>query len=372
MHLKNSMMNNNYYAIIMAGGVGSRFWPVSRNEMPKQFLDILGIGKTFLQMTVARFAKIVPRENILIVTAAKYKELVEQQLPDIPAENVLLEPYKRNTAPCIAYATYKLISRNPDATVVVSPSDHYIVDERLFLDTISSVLSYAENHDELFTIGIKPTSPNVNYGYIQANKKRAFEYENHKAYAVKTFTEKPDAELAKVFIDSGEFLWNSGIFIWNLTTIKAELEKCLPNVASLFAGGEGLYYTDAEPAFINKVYEDSTSISIDYGVMEKTRNVNVFEGHFGWSDLGTWQSLYEQAPHKDGGGNAVQAAHSILTNVAGSIIYEGDAKKLVVVKGLDNYMVVDTGDALMICPRDDASVKQILVDLAVKDKENYL
>ena len=365
-------MNDNFYAIIMAGGVGSRFWPVSRNEMPKQFLDILGVGKTFLQMTVDRFAKIVPRSNILIVTAAKYKALIEKQLPDIAPENVLYEPYKRNTAPCIAYATYKLISRDPKATVVVSPSDHYIADESLFIDTMSAVLKYAASNNELFTIGIKPTSPNVNYGYIQANKKRGFEFAGHKAYAVKTFTEKPDAELAKVFIDSGEFLWNSGIFIWNLKTIRSELESCLPNVASLFAGGEGIYYTDKEPAFINKVYEDSTSISIDYGVMEKTRKAHVFEGLFGWSDLGTWQSLYEQAPHKDADGNAVRASHAVLAKMAGSIVYEGDSRKLVVVKGLKDYMVIDTADALMICPRDDAAVKDILVDLAVKDKESYL
>ena len=365
-------MNDNFYAIIMAGGVGSRFWPVSRNEMPKQFLDILGVGKTFLQMTVDRFAKIVPRSNILIVTAAKYKALIEKQLPDIAPENVLYEPYKRNTAPCIAYATYKLISRDPKATVVVSPSDHFIADESLFIDTMSAVLKYAASNNELFTIGIKPTSPNVNYGYIQANKKRGFEFAGHKAYAVKTFTEKPDAELAKVFIDSGEFLWNSGIFIWNLKTIRSELESCLPNVANLFAGGEGIYYTDKEPAFINKVYEDSTSISIDYGVMEKTRKAHVFEGLFGWSDLGTWQSLYEQAPHKDAGGNAVRASHAVLAKMAGSIVYEGDSRKLVVVNGLKDYMVIDTADALMICPRDDAAVKDILVDLAVKDKESYL
>ena len=365
-------MNDRYYAIIMAGGVGSRFWPVSRNEMPKQFLDILGIGKSFLQMTVARFAKIVPMENILIVSASKYKDLIFQQLPDIKEENVLLEPYKRNTAPCIAYATYKLMSRDPDATVVVSPSDHFIADEGLFLDTVSTVMKYASSNDELFTIGIKPTSPNVNYGYIQANKKRGYEFEGHKAFAVKTFTEKPDAELAKVFMESGEFLWNSGIFIWNLKTAKSELEKCLPNVASMFAAGEGLYYTPAEKDFIRKVYEDSTSISIDYGMMEKTKKAHVFEGLFGWSDLGTWQSLYEHVPTKDADANAVQAVHSILTRVGGSIIYEADPKKLVVVKGLDNYMVIDTGDALMICPRDDASVKETLVDLAVKDKEGWL
>lgn len=365
-------MNDNFYAIIMAGGVGSRFWPVSRNEMPKQFLDILGVGKTFLQMTVSRFAKIVPRKNILIVTAAKYKDLIEKQLPDIAPENVLYEPYKRNTAPCIAYATYKLISRNPQATVVVSPSDHYIADESLFIDTVSAVLKYAAMNDELFTIGIKPTSPNVNYGYIQANKKRGFEFEDHKAYAVKTFTEKPDAELAKVFLDSGEFLWNSGIFIWNLKTIRGELESCLPKVASMFAAGEGIYYTDKEPAFINKVYEDSTSISIDYGVMEKTKKARVFEGLFGWSDLGTWQSLYEQMPKRNADRNAVQAANNLLAKVSGSVIYESDSSKLVVVKGLKNYMVIDTADALMICPRDDSAVKEILVDLAVKDKESYL
>lgn len=365
-------MNKNYYAIIMAGGVGSRFWPVSRNGMPKQFLDILGVGKSFLQMTVSRFEKIVPIENILIVSSEKYKDTIAAQVPNILPQNVLLEPYKRNTAPCVAYGTYKLFSRNPNAVVVVSPSDHYIDDEKEFAETITTVLEHAASNDNLFTIGIQPTNPNVNYGYIQVNNKKNIEVNGHKAFAVKTFTEKPNADLAKVFIETNEFLWNSGMFIWNLKTIKSELEKCLPGVATLFAAGESLYDSPNEADFIEKVYGDSTSISIDYGVMEKTTKAWVFEGKFGWSDLGTWQALHEHIPTKDNNQNAVQSDETILRKVERSVVYEGNSKKLVVVKGLKDYLVIDTKDVLMICPREDSAVKEILMDLAVEDKSQYL
>ena len=366
-------MNNNYYCVIMAGGVGSRFWPMSRANSPKQFNDILGLGQTFIQMTYNRFKAIVPEQNILVVTSERYFDLVHEQLPQLPEENILLEPYKRNTAPCIAYATYKLYAQNPDATVVVAPADHLITGEVEFQNTILTALDEAAVSDKLFTIGIEPTRPETNYGYIQANKKVSKEACGKLSYQVKTFTEKPDAELAKVFIDTGEFFWNSGIFIWNLKTIKSELERCLPEVTTLFEGGEIYYNTTAEEDFILGVYEECPSISIDYGVMEKTSKAWMFPSAFGWSDVGTWGSIYERSPHRSEQGNIIKCGVSLIDDVKGSIIETKNPSKLVVVKGMDNVMVIDMDDVLLVCPRDDKSIKDIVTDLAMKEKaEKYL
>lgn len=352
----------------MAGGIGSRFWPVSRTAYPKQFIDILGTGKTFFQMTFDRFAEIVPKENILVVTAERYYHLVKSQEPDIPDENILLEPYKRNTAPCIAYATYKLMSKNPDATVVVTPSDHLIMDEKNLVETIGLALEEASTHDNLYTIGITPTRPETNYGYIQVKKKG----EPKGAFKVKTFTEKPDAELAKVFYETGEFFWNSGMFIWNLKAVKAELERCLPEVTSLFKGGEDYYYTPSEKDFVKRVYEDCPSISIDYGVMEKTSKAWVFLADFGWSDLGTWGSIYEHSPNITAEGNVLKCPVSMINGVTNSIIKTVRDDKLVVVRGFDNVMVIDTDDVLLVCHRDDKEIKDIVTDLSMADKPDYL
>ena len=365
-------MNNKYYCIIMAGGVGSRFWPLSRQDRPKQFLDILGIGKTFIQMTYERYARIVPAENILIVTSERYSGLIREQLPQVSADNILLEPYKRNTAPCIAYATYKLYQKCPDATVVVAPSDHYIVGETNFEDTIRTALDTASKSGNLFTIGIDPTRPETNYGYIQVNKQSKTVVGDHESYQVKTFTEKPNADLAKVFLETGEFFWNSGMFIWNLSAIKAELESNLPEVANFFKDGGSYFYTDGEKEFIRKAYEECPSISIDYGVMEKTHKAWVFPADFGWSDIGTWESLYEYADNKDDSGNVIHAPQIIMDDGTGNMIMEKDKKKLVVVKGMKDYIVVDTDDVLMVCPRDDAALKEILVELTAQDKGKYL
>ncbi len=366
-------MAENKYCIIMAGGVGSRFWPMSRGNMPKQFLDILGTGKSMLQMTIDRFSRIVPKENILVVTAEKYRDVIQGHVEGIPADNILYEPFKRNTAPCIAYATYKLLEKDPDATVIVAPSDHVIIGEDNFVETIGAVMDYASSHDRLFTIGIKPTFPNTNYGYIQYNKEVRAEDSAKEGFQVKTFTEKPDLELAKVFVESGEFLWNSGMFIWNLKTIKEELEHYLPEITELFAEQEKkVYYTDAETDFILHSYENSPSISIDYGVMEKTHKAWVFPADFGWSDIGTWESLYEYIGHKDTRGNAVNAPQNIIDSAERSMVLETDKEKLVVVKGLKDYIVVDTDDVLMVCPRDDAALKEILVELTAQDKGKYL
>ena len=358
----------------MAGGAGSRLWPLSRNGRPKQFIDLLDTGRTLLQMTIDRVARIMPKENILIVTAEKYRRLIEKQAADIPSENILYEPFKRNTAPCIAYATYKLLARDPDAVVAVAPSDHIITDESDFVDTVSAVMDYAEIHDQLFTIGIKPTSPNTNYGYIQFNREvRTDAAARKEGFQVKTFTEKPNLELATVFYESGEFLWNSGIFIWNLKTIKAEMERYLPEMTELFNPcGRDIYYTPEEKGFIEHSYNNSPSISIDYGVMEKTRKAWVFPADFGWSDLGTWESAYNYIQNKDADGNILHAADSVLGDVKRSIVVTTDPKKLVIVKGLEDYMVVDSNNVLMICPRADDVVKEILVDITAEEKGEYL
>ncbi|MEG2849183.1 MAG: mannose-1-phosphate guanylyltransferase [Bacteroidales bacterium] len=364
------MDRENKYCIIMAGGIGSRFWPISRNAMPKQFLDILGTGSSFLQQTFNRFAQIVPVENILIVTSEQYERLVKEQLPQMREENILLEPHRRNTAPCIAYATYKLYKKNPNAVVVVAPSDHLILNEELFLHTIENALLFAEDHNDLFTLGIKPTRPETGYGYIQTNSAKTRNINGYVSYSVKTFTEKPNKDLAKVLVESGEFLWNSGIFVWNLLAIKEELEKHLPDIANPFKDGIPFYYTEKEKEYIKGIYEACNGISIDYGVMEKTNRSWVFEASFGWSHLGTWESLYAQ-DKKDGKNNMINVGESMIEDVNNSIVVSKEKDKLVVIKGLDNYMVVNTDDVLMICPKDDIAFKNIITDLTVNELTKF-
>lgn len=263
------MNKNNCYCVIMAGGSGTRFWPLSRNAKPKQFLDVADTGKTFIRHTFERFRRIVPQENILVVTAEKYRDLVREQIPELLPENLLLEPYSRNTAPCIAYATYTLLKRNPDALVTVTPSDHLISDRELFVETITRMFEYAENNEVLMTLGVVPTRPDTNYGYIQAVG-GCDAMKSEKPMPVKTFTEKPDKDLAQIFINTGEFFWNSGIFIWKAQTIREEMEKWLPEVTGLFKGWEYALGTAVENEFIARAFTDSPNISIDYGVMEKT------------------------------------------------------------------------------------------------------
>lgn len=366
-------MNKNYYCIIMAGGIGTRFWPVSRNSRPKQFLDIMGTGRSFLQATYDRFAQIVPQENILIVTSKPYVDMVKEQIPSINPENILAEPYRRNTAPCIAYASYKLFSRNPDATVVVTPSDHLIIGEKVFEETVESAMGYAEKNDVLMTIGIKPTRPDTNYGYIQTNVGKITNVNGHSAFPVKSFTEKPNEVLAKVFLESGEFLWNSGIFMWNLKSIIGEMERYLPEVTDLFKGGTDWFYTEHEEDFVLSAYEDCTNISIDYGVMEKTAKAWVFQASFGWSDMGTWTAFYNQAEDKDAAGNVVRCQDSLVDKkLERSLVVSKEKDKLVVVKGLKDYLVVNTDDVLLICPLQDSSVKNVLTDLAIRNDTKYV
>lgn len=364
-------MNKNFYCVIMAGGVGSRFWPVSRNSTPKQFLDILGMGRTFLQATYDRFSKIISNENIFVVTASSYSDMVKEQLPELPEENILGEPFRRNTAPCIAYAAVKIRSKNPDAVMVVAPSDHYISNESLFLDTIRCVLEYASKNNHLITLGINPLRPETGYGYIQCNMKHSHTVNGNIAYKVKTFTEKPNRELARAFMKSGEFLWNSGIFVWNVSTICNSLEQWLPEVYSLFKEGEKYFGTPKEAAAVNHIYEECPSISIDYGVMEKTADAWVFQASFGWSDLGTWESLYFHS-RKDDRENLIECREKMIDTTRRCIVFSTEKNKLVVVKGLENYLVVNTDDVLMICPRDDSKFKEVIADLAVNDKSEFM
>lgn len=363
-------MNKNYYCVIMAGGIGSRFWPISRNSLPKQFLDILGTGRSFIQQTYDRMSQIVLPENILVVTSQQYGDLVKEHLPEIPSENILLEPYRRNTAPCIAYASSKLYHKNPNAIIVTTPSDHYITNEALFIKTISAALEHASTHDDLFTLGIEPSRAESAYGYIQKDVNDYKNIDGHIAHKVKTFTEKPSPEMAKVLVDSGEFLWNSGIFIWNVKSIKREMESCLPEVANLFSQGDKYYYTEKEQAYINTIYNECPSISVDYGVMERTSKAWVFKASFGWSDLGTWESLYMHAD-KDSQNNYIKCQELMMDKMNNCIIINTQEEKLLAVKGLDDYMIVNTPDVLMICPRDPVRFKNMMTDLTVHDKTKY-
>lgn len=328
----------------MAGGIGSRFWPFSRAKEPKQFLDILGTGKTLIQQTVERFDDVIPFENIYVVSNVEYKSLIMEQLPFLKEHQVLLEPVGRNTAPCIAYGVNKISIRNENANIVVCPSDHVILNEKKFQNTILEAIDYVKDSDSLLTLGIHPSRPDTGYGYIQF-----IENEEH-VKKVKTFTEKPDLELAKTFLESGDFLWNSGMFIWNAKSIDAALKKYLPEVAEIFEEGKNLYFTDGETPFIQKAYSHCKNISIDYGVMEKASNVYVLPSDFGWTDLGTWKSLYE-IRKKNTDGNVIIG--NVMLSETKNCVIKSDADKLLVVDGLDDYIIVQHEDAVLICRKEE-------------------
>jgi mannose-1-phosphate guanylyltransferase len=355
----------------MAGGIGSRFWPLSRTKKPKQFLDILGVGKTFIRQTYERFARIIPAQNFLVVTGTDYKDLVLKEIPEIDENQVLCEPMRRNTAPCIAYAMYRLLKKNPSAKVVVTPSDHIIFNDTKFLEVMLNGLAYVENNDALVTVGLQPTRPETGYGYIQIEKNDAPGCKDT-VCKVRTFTEKPDIDTAKLFVESGEFYWNSGIFIWSLESVKKALSTHLPDIADIFAKGIDKYDTPEEERFIFEAYSQCYNISIDYGVMEKAENVFVFAADFGWSDVGTWNSLYLQLD-RDEDGNAIKNAKTYLSEVSNSMINSENQNKLIVIKGLDNYLIVDTNDVLMICPRDsEEGIKQIISDVLAGSGVEYI
>lgn len=364
------MNKDNRYCVIMAGGTANRFWPVSRETKPKQFLDISGTGKSFVRTTYERFSEIVPKENIIIVTLTRFAELVHTQIPELPEGNLLLEPYARNTAPCIAYATYSILKRNPEATVIATPADHIITDEDKFKAAILKMMEYAENKPALMTLGIHPTNPDTDYGYIQAPRSK----DNADAdtpLKVKTFTEKPDKALAEVFCKTGEFYWNSGIFIWKASVIRKEMEKYIPDVTSVFAGWEDALGSDKEQIFLEKVYSDCPKVSIDYGVMEKTDRAWLYCGDFGWSDIDGWDSLFRNYDRKTKDGNVVFTDKILAEGNKDSLLVSSNPKKLYAIKGLKDYAVVDTGDVLLICPKDDKQFKDFLSGLGMPEYEDF-
>ena len=356
----------NKYAVIMAGGVGTRFWPVSRVDKPKQFLDILGLGETLLQMTYKRFAAILPEEHIYIVTNEQYRGLIREQLPTIQDTQILGEPMAKNTAPCIAYANYKISQKDPNAVVVVAPSDHLILNSDVFNQQVTSAMDFAESRDALVTLGIMPSRPDTGYGYIQYEEPEV-EPGIHK---VKTFLEKPNLELAEQFVESGEFLWNAGIFIWNVQSIIEAFETHLSDMAELFAGISDSFYTANESKAIGETYPICQNISIDYGIIEKSENVYVLPSDFGWSDLGTWKSLYDVADKNEN--DNVFIGNPIIGNHANSNLVYSAQDKIVVLEGVHNLFVLDTEDALLICNKDnEQEVKRIVTDIKAKYKGRH-
>ena len=351
------------YCVIMAGGIGSRFWPMSRTAYPKQFHDVLGIGRSLLQMTFDRLHKIAPAGNILVVTNESYRDLVLEQLPELNADQVLCEPFMRNTAPCIAYANYHIASKCKNANIVVAPSDHLIVNENEFVDTIHRAIDRTSNSSNLITLGIKPSRPDTGYGYIQFEDPKESIHKSIKQ--VVTFTEKPNLELAEQFIDSGDFYWNSGIFVWSLKNIQASFEEHLPDMDALFKGFENHFGTEKEDKAIQDIYAQSENISIDYGIMEKAENVEVVLSDFGWSDLGTWGSLYAHM-EKDDLGNAM-ATDDVHTYDSKNNLVHTPEDKLVVLQGLEDCIVVDTGKVLMVCHKnEEQKIKRIVTDLKTR------
>lgn len=363
-------MNSRHYCIIMAGGIGSRFWPLSRTRKPKQFLDILGTGRTLLQQTFDRLRKVFPVENIYIVTNDDYDDLIAKQLPELNRNQVLLEPLRRNTAPCIAYANYKILKQNPEALIMVAPSDHVILNEEAFLQVVRKSLDFIAGGNRMLTLGIQPSRPETGYGYIQFNGDKTRIELNESIRQVKTFTEKPDLSMAEVFLQSGDFYWNSGMFFWSLQTIMQAFNDFLPEVNQLFQDGLDVYNTDGEADFISRVYPNCKNISIDYGIMEKAENVHVLCSDFGWSDLGTWGSLYDILA-KDGDQNSVTGSDIFTYNTRNCLINLPD-NKLAVIQGLDDYIVVESDNILLICRKqEEQKIKNFVNDVRIERGEMY-
>ena len=362
------------YSVIMAGGVGSRFWPLSRERKPKQFLDILGTGRTLIQQTYDRLRKISAPEDILVVTNSQYFDLVKEQLPDIDVKNILLEPRRRNTAPCIAYAAYKILAKETDAMMIVSPADHLVVDIEDFIETLKTAVKFIESEKQLalVTLGIKPIRPETGYGYIQFDTTNRIQVGNKDVYKVKTFTEKPDRETAEIFIESGEFLWNSGIFIWSAQTIIETMRHYLPEIIHEFEKVREQFNTEDEKFAIEQVYDKITDISIDYGVMEKEKdNVFVIPSSFGWSDLGTWGSLYENYK-KDDDDNVVIGKNVIVYNTESSFINVPD-DKLVVVLGMKNVIVAENDGMLLIADKaQEQYIRNIVNTIKMEKGEDFV
>lgn len=364
------MVNSKHrYCVIMCGGIGSRFWPYSRARLPKQFLDFLGIGRTLLQMSFDRLVPMIPAENILVVTSERYADLVAQQLPEIPVENILLEPARRNTAPCVAWASWHIAARDPQASIIVAPSDHLITRDNIFQEAVLKGFSFVESNDALLTFGIEPTRPETGYGYIQIDDAVADNIRR-----VKTFTEKPDAELAKVFISTGEFFWNSGIFMWTAKSICDAFRRYSPDIAAEFDSVPVATFCNpaVENEYIAKAYPSCVSISVDYAVMEKATNVYVETVNFGWSDIGTWGALYDISP-KNADSNVTHDINVLSYNSRGNIFaVRGESDRLVVVNGLEDYIIADADGVLLIWPRNqEQKIRQVVNDVKVKFGEKF-
>lgn len=351
-------MNKNLYVVLMAGGVGVRFWPFSRNAKPKQYLDVLGLGRTLLQSTYDRFLPLCPKENIFVVTNEEHRAITAQQLPEINAEQILAEPMRRNTAPCIAYASHKIALKNPNAIVVVTPSDHIILNEADFQETVKKSVEYAKGQDKLITLGIKPTRPETGYGYIQYLEGK------NQLKKVKTFTEKPELALAKKFLESGEFVWNAGIFIWGVQAILKSITEHLPEMAEIFEEAVPSFNTNQEVVAIRSAYAQCKNISIDYGIMEKADNVFVWLGNFNWSDLGSWASLHDNSK-RDENNNAIDA--NVMTYDTRNSVIKGPNDTLIVVQGLNGYLVGAFDNVVIVCEKDKEELfRRFVNDLKAK------
>lgn len=358
--------NNHTYVAIMAGGVGSRFWPGSREARPKQFLDMLGVGKSLLRLTFERFLPLCPASNIFIVTNAAYKGLILEQLPELTDNQVLCEPSRNNTGPCVAYTAFKLAALDPEANFIIAPSDHIVLKEQAFLDKIQLALDFASANDALVTLGIQPSRPDTGYGYIQMESET-----EPGLYKVKRFTEKPDHATANQFVQSGEYLWNAGIFVWNVRSILNAFQNHSPDIFEILQKGNGKWNTSEEQAFINQFYPTTPNISVDFAIMEKAPNVYTVPAEFGWSDLGTWASLYEECP-KDDRGNVLQGDHILALDISDCLVRTPKGK-LVVLKDLHNYIVVDEGDALLVYPKSkEQEIKQVTALVKSRFGETFL
>ncbi len=362
------MNDPHFYCVIMAGGLGTRFWPISRESRPKQFLNFSDSGKSFLRQAYERVLDVIPEENILVVSLERYSALVEEEIPELPGRNLLLEPYNRNTASCIAYATYTILKRDPQAVVLVIPADQVIRDEAMFSSTVLKGLDYAATHDVLLTLGVLPRRADTNFGYIQTAGPMA----DGSPMKVKTFTEKPSLELAQVFVDSGEFLWNAGIFIWKASVIAEELDHYVPDLSRQWNGWEQYVGTEHERDYLERIYPDMPRTSIDYAVMEKSERVMAIPAPFDWTDLGNWDSVYEYFSNRDDEGNAVRTVgRHLLREDVDTLVFSSRKDKLVAVKGLKDFVVLDLDDVLLVCPRDEKSLTDFLSELALPEYESY-
>jgi mannose-1-phosphate guanylyltransferase len=360
-------MNEHQYAVIMAGGIGSRFWPMSRQNLPKQFLDILNTGQTLVQATFQRLTDFIPPENIYVVTSIEYMHIVREQLPAIRKENILGEPSRKNTAPCIAYISFKLMQKDPKASLVVAPADHLVLDRIAFKKVCLEALSFVNKHNALITLGITPLKPNTGYGYIQ----RELQSVTDNVYKVKTFTEKPNIELAKTFLASGDFLWNAGIFVWQVKNIIKAFETLMPEMYDVFFAEKEAFNTHEEKKALEHIYPLCTNISIDFGIMEKANNVYVIPASFGWSDLGTWNSIYENL-EKDYLENAVAGEKVVVIDSSKCIVHSGN-NKLIVLQGLEGFIVVDTHDVLLVCKREkEQEIKDYVAEVRRNIGDEYL